>query len=210
MTIAQSRKRQFGDILVDVIQWEEKTKLDPATNCINWLGALHPQQYGMCMVWDSETGKKKMATTHRVAYKMNIDANITRKNFVIQTCCNHKCVNPLHLTLGSDAGDSTRIRKAAGKFIKRMSKYAHKHSQKTRQYNYTVEQLIYCRNHTNRETLAHFNVTLKDVNQMRDYLHPVRGFKWLKLIEHKYDTMGKMLPGFKPELAVEFQIKGKK
>jgi hypothetical protein len=209
MTVAQSRKKQFGDIFVDVIQWEEKTKLDPATGCINWLGALHPQFYGMCMVWDTETGKKKMATTHRVAYKMAVNSNITRKDFVIQKCCNHRCVNPLHLTLGSNSGDSTRIRKAAGKYIKRMSRYAHKQSQ-TRQYNYTVEQLIYAKHHTNKETVEHFNVALKDVNQMRDYLHPVRGFKWLKLIEHKYSTDGKMLPGYKPELAVEFQIKGKK
>ena len=209
MTIAQSRKQQFGDILVDVIQWEEKTKLDPATGCLEWTGATHPQNYGMVMVWDTETGKKKMATTHRVAYKMAVNSNITRSDFVIQTCCNHRCVNPLHLTLGSNSGDSTRIRKAAGKYIKRMSRYAHKQSQ-TRQYNYTVEQLIYCRNHTNRETLAHFNVDLKDVNQIRDYLHPIRGFKWLALIEHKYDTNGKMLSGYEPELAIEFQLKGKK
>ena len=210
MAVSQSRKKQFGDILVDVICWEEKTKLDPATGCIEWTGALHPQQYGMCMVWDALTGKKKMATTHRVAYKMAHDANITRSDFVIQTCCNHRCVNPTHLTLGSSAADSTRIRKAAGKYVKRMSKYAHKHSQKTRVYNYTVEQLIYAKHHTNKETVAHFNVSLKDVNQIRDYLHPIRGFKWRKLIEHKYSTGGKMLPGFKPELAVEFQIKGKK
>lgn len=210
MAIPESHKQTFGDIKVNMISWADSTQLDTATGCINWTGALHPQGYGMVMIWDAETGKKKMATAHRVAYKMAHDANIKRSDFVIQTCCNHRCVNPLHLTLGSSSADSVRIRKEAGKYVKRMSKYAHKHSQKTRQYNYTVEQLIYCRNHTNKETLAHFNVTIKDVNQMRDYLHPIRGFKWLKLIEHKYDTQGKMLAGYEPELAIEFQLKGKK
>ena len=197
----------FGPVMFNTRTWEENTQVvDPVTGCIPWQGgAWHVQKYGMVTMWDAKSGKKKMTTAHRASYIMNVESSITRSDYIIHTCGNHACVNPAHLFRGTNSGDSVRIKKENGRWIKRQSRYGHRKSQVNRVYRFTVEQLIYTRNHTTREVQQYFNMSKRDSYLLRHYCNTKYGLKWIAAIEHKYDTNGVMKPGYKPELSVEFK-----
>jgi hypothetical protein len=205
--IPDSYKETFNDIMVNMVQWEENTFDTDENGCISWKGmGRHPQGYGMVMIWDAKTGKRKMSLAHRLAYKIHVDSMITAGDFIIQTCGNKLCVNPAHLFRGSSSADSINLKKARGVYNKRQASYAHLRSQPNHIYKHTVEELIWASSRPIKEIQAKYNLSYEAARRLR-YCGGAtgRGFKWLKVIRHKYDADGKMLPGYVPEISAEFK-----
>jgi hypothetical protein len=209
--IPESYKETFNDIMVNMVQWRELTNKTEPNGCILWQGlGRHPQGYGMIMVWDSETGKRKMALAHRLAYKIGVDSTITPQDYIIQTCGNPLCVAPTHLFRGKSSADSIRLKKARGAYHKRGTRYAHKTSQKNHVYKHTVEQLIWASTRSIKDIQARYNLHYEAARRLR-YLGGTgpRAFKWIQLIRHKYTEDGILKPGYFPELSAEFQKENK-
>lgn len=72
-----------------------------AAPCVEWQGALTSQGYG------SRKYKGKMVGTHRLAYAAahGLDP-FTMGGVVLHLCDNRKCIEPLHLQLGSSLQNS--------------------------------------------------------------------------------------------------------
>lgn len=87
-----------------------KIEIDNITNCWVWQAGTNNIGYGM--IRDG----KKMRTAHRVSYEEHNQTVIPNNLVVMHSCDNPKCVNPVHLSLGTRS-DNTQdmIKKGRGK-----------------------------------------------------------------------------------------------
>jgi hypothetical protein len=203
--VNEQYKVQWDDLIVNMKQWDESLGEPTPDGCIPWVGrSSHKQGYGMMVVWDAVTREKKMATSHRIAWRIYHQTPIGRGDFIIHTCGNPACVNPDHLILGNSQSDVLKMRRKNGTIQR--AHYSEVRCQESRQYRWTVEQLIWAQSHTYREIRARWSgITEGDIRRLRRLGNPNTCYKWLKLIRHKYDDNGIMLPGYERELRVEFQ-----
>lgn len=73
---------------------EAHTSYVPICGCWLWTGALNNMGYGMLMV----NGKRVLA--HRASYEVNVGP-IPEGLFALHECDTPSCVNPNHITLGT-------------------------------------------------------------------------------------------------------------
>lgn len=76
-------------------RFEAKYQPEPNTGCWLWTGALS-RGYGQ--IWDRDSGRGEWA--HRVAYRL-FNGPISSGLFVMHKCDVPVCVNPRHLSLGT-------------------------------------------------------------------------------------------------------------
>lgn len=97
-------KRQFTDgRKVDVVAAfrERCSGKDPATGCIEWLGATIKKRGGYGAFTHRPSGLS-MARAHRIAWQL-FCFNIEEDEHVLHSCDNPRCVNTDHLFLGDQA-----------------------------------------------------------------------------------------------------------
>jgi hypothetical protein len=86
--------------------WKNVSKSDP---CWNWTGNKYKDGYGQFSI-----GYKKYRA-HRLSYELHI-GDVPEGIYVLHTCDNRVCINPLHLFLGT-ASDNSRDAFKKGRLI---------------------------------------------------------------------------------------------
>lgn len=78
---------------------KSRVKIDPATQCWIWQGALRPNGYGQI----------NSRRAHRVSYE-TFNGPIPAGHVVMHKCDNPPCVNPEHLVTGTQADNMRDMR----------------------------------------------------------------------------------------------------
>ena len=80
-----------------------KTERDPKTGCLEWTGALDQDGYGVFWI----DGKTQRA--HRYAFQI-AHGSIGESDVLLHLCDNPKCVEPTHLSIGSQSDNLTDMK----------------------------------------------------------------------------------------------------
>jgi hypothetical protein len=102
--------RRSGDCGTLLERLLDKIIVNQVTDCWEWQAGKNNLGYGMIR------DEKRMRTAHRVSYEEHNQTVIPHNLVVMHHCDNPKCVNPLHLSLGTRK-DNTRdmLQKGRGK-----------------------------------------------------------------------------------------------
>lgn len=158
---------------------------EPQTNgCINWTGVKNNIGYGFVGFnypegQTSPSGHKGgMMTAHRLAFMIHHDRMPTKRN-VNHTCHNKLCVNPAHLTEGTQQEKMTAMHlagiKGGTKKGTRRGQYLHKQTQRT--YKYSEEEIQWVRTASSEDIAQRYNIDSVRASGMRYAFRT--NYKWL-------------------------------
>lgn len=161
-----------------------------STGCINWTGVKNNIGYGFVgfNYPDGQTSlsghRGGMMTAHRLAFMIAHDRKPTKRN-VNHTCHNKLCVNPAHLTEGTQqeklahmTQDGIRGRSTLGDI-----RGSYQHKQIKRDYRYTEEEIQWIRTSSTDAIAAKYNITKAKAAAKRYGFR--KHYKWLPLPEVK-------------------------
>lgn len=193
-------KRKLVDLVVDRYVNLELfyRKQQPAPNgCIEWTGVRNNVGYGFIGFKrvDPDTGAPQkgfggMMTTHRLAWMIANQRLPTLRN-INHSCHNKLCVNPDHLTEGTQADklvamikDGIRGGRPAGVPLGRRLDKQHR-----REYKYTEAEIQWIRTATTEHIAQRYNVSRTRACSMRNGFRV--GYKWLPCPPFEPGKVGK-------------------
>ncbi len=91
----------------------------PNGDCWVWIGRKDPSGYGITPFGRDNNipGRKGAQRAHRIAYELKVDKNLPTKDILMHSCDNRACVNPAHLSPGTQ-GDNVFDMVAKGRHMK--------------------------------------------------------------------------------------------
>lgn len=99
--IAGHQRRGTGRTAID--RFTEKYRIDTATGCWLWTAAPYGHnRYGAFAIGRNAQGCAKVAAAHRWSYQHHVGP-IPDGLYVLHSCDTPLCVNPEHLSLGTQA-----------------------------------------------------------------------------------------------------------
>jgi hypothetical protein len=172
-------------------------KQQPASNgCIEWTGVKNNVGYGFIGYRDvdPETGAPQvssggMMTTHRLAWMIAHGRLPTLRN-INHTCHNKLCVNPDHLTEGTQEDklramikDGIRGGRPAGVPL------GHRLAKQHREYKYTEDEIQWIRTADTKDIAQRYNVSRTRACCMRNGFRS--SYKWLPCPPFEPGKVGK-------------------
>lgn len=169
----------FGDLL-DLKKFEDK-QIEMPNGCIEYEGINHRQGYQFVGCIRGEKGA--FITAHRLAMKLKLNRDLDRKEQVIHTCSNVRCVNPDHLYLG-DTRARVKTMKDNGRAPNPIrGKYVRSGKPQNRKYKWPVADMIFFRTHSPAEIRDKYGMTIGESNRLKSGY--TTGYKWLDQYTNK-------------------------
>ncbi len=167
-----------GSSFINYDNFMNKQQPDPAgSDCILWTGVKNNIGYPFIGIRDA-TGKYKMATAHRLALMLKLGRDIAPGMNANHTCHRRDCVNPQHLTEGTQQ-QKIRDMNADGRHVNNgtAERGSYNHKQANRTYKYSEEEITWIRNATIIEIRRKYNLDIVKAGSFRSQIR--KGYKWL-------------------------------
>jgi len=162
--------------------WRQQAPQD--TGCILWTGVVNNIGYPF-IGFNYPEGKASpsghrggMMTAHRLAFMIE-HGRLPAKRNVNHTCHNKLCVNPAHLTEGTQREklDAMMRDGIKGGWPAGVARGAYDHQQHNRLYKYTIDDIQWIRTADSDAIAARYGLSKQRASTMR---HGFRsGYKWL-------------------------------
>jgi len=156
-----------------------------ATGCIQWTGVVNNIGYPF-IGFNYPQGKASpsghrggMMLATRLALMIKLGRAIAPGMNANHTCHNKLCVNPAHLTEGTQREklDAMRVAGITGGWPAGVARGSYDHQQHNRLYKYTIDDIQWIRTADSDAIAARYSLTKQRASSMR---HGFRlGYKWL-------------------------------
>jgi hypothetical protein len=194
MANKSKHKRTLTDLVVDRyvnLELFYRNQAPGANGCINWTGVQNNIGYGFIGFRniDPATGEPiggdgGMMTAHRLAFMIDQKRLPTKRN-VNHTCHNKLCVNPAHLTEGTQRDKLNDMKRDGIKGGRAVGSggYAYNHEQTGRKYKYSKEEIQWVRSADPSEVAERYGITRSKATTKQHAFR--KGYRWLPLPEVK-------------------------
>lgn len=187
--MGKHRDRQFRDRIgnwnLNLERFYAKQQPDPdGSDCIIWTGVKNNIGYPFMGVRDCDTDLYKMVTGHRVALTIKLGRAIAPGMNANHSCHRRDCVNPDHLTEGTQQqkmADMVRDNRKGGRALG-VSIGPYLHRQHRRQYVYSDQQIQWMRSAEIEDIMQQLNLTRKQAYARRYAFR--KGYRWLPQPEY--------------------------
>ena len=150
---------------------------EPAdSECHIWTGSQNNCGYGLFRVHDTQTDTDRMMTPHRIALTQKLGRPITPGLSALHSCHNRLCVNPDHLSEGTQAEKMADMA-SAGRLSGPRRRDGVAKKQQNRQYQYTEAEITWLRSADLSEISSRLNVDRAHASRIRSRMRS--GFSWL-------------------------------
>lgn len=173
-----SRRRTIMPQIVHYeLNWplfQSRQEPDPDTGCINWTGSINNAGYGLFRARDLRDDQTRMVTAHRIALTAHLGRPIVPGLSVHHSCHNRLCVNPDHLSEGTQQQKIQDMQRD-GRF--RHGPRGPSNRKQARQYRYTESEIQWIRSADLSAIQDRYGVSGPKASGLRSRMRS--GYRWL-------------------------------